>query len=354
MKNDLLVHWGSCFALLSLLVAWRVDKRVPRIYSVTLFYLLGLANAVLCFRALGYNLAIEAQKINPLTKAPTHLLATTSFAAFTTLLTAMGAYYADRIDCKRILKWSLITYGIVGSILYCGFKVKIIPHESSNATLMALSLPYLLPEKLKQWKRWLATLLIIVAIIDSDASSPVGVSCVVIGVTLFLRGYYKLLLACPVPLIAAVVFYGPHRIFDDTDRFAAYSAFMGYWWNDSWSVILFGYGPGTFETLSQIIQEKVRFGIRFTDTGRMVGELWLHMHSDILEFIWKYGTIGAGLITACGVKLFKGLSGIEERTIFIGILSSGVFDFPFSYPGVPVVLILLFGVMMRGEVDSGK
>lgn len=318
---------------------------------VTVFYLLSLSNAVICFRILGYNLAEEALQKNPLSRAPTFLLSTSCFSAFTILLFGIAAVYVQRIDSKAILSNALYLYGVVGAFLALA-EVNLIPHASSNATMMALSLPFLMPEQRKEYLKWFFVSVILLAILSANTSSPIGVSCVVIASYLWMTGRKKFVALSAIPLVSAILLYGVRKLFDDTDRFRAYKTFMGYWWNDSWSNVIFGYGPGSFEILSQIIQEKLMFMMWFTPEGVLKGYLWMHLHSDLLQFLFEYGVIGFLLILACAVKLFRDLEGPKEKAVLLGCLSAFIFDFACRYPGAPMVLLLLFGISRRRNLGQ--
>lgn len=330
---------------MALVNAWQWAKRLPVLYVVTITYLLLIGNAVLCFRQLGAHMTEPIQEV--------FLLSTVGFSMAAMFMFAIGSVALSALYCEKILKVLLVAYGAIGSVLYCTTKWKIIPHASSNATVMALALPYLFPFG-KDWKKIFIALTILVAIIDSNTSSPIGVASVVIATYLILTKHYKYLVLAGVPLAIGVAVYGAGYLFDDTLRFRAYRAFMGYWWRDSWDINLFGYGPGSFEILSQIIQEKISFLLQRQENGRLRGELFMHMHSDLLQFVWEYGLIGAALIYASMIKLwlsFKGL--VNEQVVLMGCYSAMIFDFPFRYPGVPVVLALLFAIMIRRQNATG-
>lgn len=283
------------------------------------------------------------------------LLSTTCFSAFVITVFAFAATGLEKIDCERLLRISLTTFSVFGAVIYIFFGWKLIPHDSSNVTVMAVSVPYLVPTNRRDWKRWLAIALILVAIVGSNTSSPMGVACVALTSYFILNGHSKRwMLLAPIPIVTGGLVYGWGKILNDTDRFKAYRAFMGYWMSDDQAVgnILFGYGPGSFETISQVIQQKMMFHLWYDAEGKLKGYLWMHMHSDLLQFIFEYGLIGASLLAVCAFTVWKGLAQFKnERVVFLGCLSAMIFDFPCRYPAVPIILLLLYGLSLQSPAD---
>lgn len=342
----MLVHWGLAFVLLTALVLIEglKDRSLPRIYPITLAYILLTSNLVICFRQLSATLLNEYQM--------SFILSTTCFSVFTILIFSMGAYYARGFDCLKIMRITVVITSILGTFLFLiplpfGFEpIKLIPHASSNATMIVLGIPYLLPENKKQWPRLLLIALIITATVLTNASSPLGVACVITASYFLLKKVNpKLLLLTLLPLVAGGAYWGWGKVFDDTLRFKAYEIFMGEWVNGSFWTVMLGYGSGSFEILGQVIQLKHMFGLWVKPNGVLAGELWMHLHSDILQIFFEYGLIGATLVFASAWCTFERLGGLnKEKAVLLACMASMVFDFPLRYPVIPLVFVFLFAI----------
>lgn len=295
----------------SYLICSRQDRNIPGIYRITIAYLLTQFVLVICFRQLG------AHNLSP--QILTYLISTVCFATAVALIFCVGATKLWDFDCYKIITILLPAVGLIGAVLWLVFGIKIIPHASSTATVIAVSMVYFIPRHKSEWPRALIIPILIAAIIKLDASSPLGVACVTVFAYFYLNGCRRAwLVLALVPLLVGVLYYGPERILDDGARFEAYRVFMGYWWRDDWTAKAFGYGLGAFETLSQPIQYKAKF-LMGSDGGRVTGWLWLHMHSDWLQFLWEYGIVGFTLVLASAITLYRHLVGYPtERAILLG------------------------------------
>ena len=109
-----------------------------------------------------------------------------------------------------------------------------------------------------------------------------------------------------------------------------------------YNFVLFGYGPGSFETL---------FQINFKDSGNAYAN---HAHSDIIEFFGEFGIIGSilislSLLVACASKSFFSFKNFLLCYLLIFIL---IFDFSFHIPIIQVLFILLLSVDFKKGNNS--
>ena len=156
-----LPQWGFCIFLCLSMLLWAYRRE--GVYTLALCYILSLANAVVCFHLLGYELAQDELLRNPLTRATTFLLATTCFSALVILLFSLASNLAkENLNADLILRIGLPITSIIGALLYFFFGVKIIPHDSTNATLIALGLPYIFDAFKKN--HWFAPIIILIAV----------------------------------------------------------------------------------------------------------------------------------------------------------------------------------------------
>lgn len=346
--GEILLHWGLAFLFLSCLIAYGIRRDVPKIYIALFFYLLCISNAVICFRVLSAT-AVNRYQMN-------YLLSTTTFSAFTIVIFAYGAYFIKNVNCGKVLDVGIPTFAILASLLSFIFGINLVPHVSSNATMIALGLPYFIPKN----KRRLELLKIIPltislsCIVFGNASSPIGVSAVVMGSYFLLNGKSRaLVFLALIPLLIGGQMYGWEKLLNSTGRFRAWSVFMGYWSHDSIPNVLFGYGVGSFETISQVIQNRTMFDLWIDSEGKLRGQLWMHMHSDWIQFIFEYGVIGFSLVLACFLRLFIDLKDhVVARVTLLGSASAMIFDFPFRYSCIPLVILFLFGLAYRDTVTK--
>lgn len=354
----MLSEWGMFFLLSCGVICLRKIKRIPKIYAVTFLYVLTLSISVFCFRALGFN---SVQQFHQ-----SQLLATSLFNAFTLLVSVcLIEYLTDKIDCAKTIEQFLPLLSIVSALLLLIANFKIVDHASSAANFIVIGLVPTLT-KVKKEKSvpncFLCAFhvgLVLLTLLKVDATVPLLVFFVITIVftakNVKNKKYVTSAFVIMVCLISIVLFkFGLSHILDDGQRFKAYKIFLGHQFNDSLPIQLFGYGPGSFEVVSQLIQYKTRFLINVDPNGNVTaGWLWLHMHSDWLQFIFEYGIVGFLLIIATTVTLHNRIRDNEMLLIlFYGCATSMVFDFPLRYPLLPLLTIFLFASSLQHKPRS--
>ncbi|MDA7806708.1 O-antigen ligase family protein [Candidatus Pelagibacter sp.] len=102
--------------------------------------------------------------------------------------------------------------------------------------------------------------------------------------------------------------------------------------NQFYNFFLFGYGPGSFETL---------FQINFKDSGNAYAN---HAHSDITEFIGEFGLIGMILLISSIFKLFcnKIFYTFNNYLLIICLIVILIFDFSLHIPIIQFLFIIFF------------
>lgn len=331
---------------------------MPDIFALTAIYLIALPTLVICLRILGaWTTPDEIRAI--------FLMATTGFSLGAMLICLLGALALSELKPKEILRYTLPLWAVLTMVLYlCGHQ-KFIPHMATNVTTAAFALPYFLPTSTKDILGLAVSLGIVFFCVISNASVPLGVCGVIIASfylfnTLRIDAYSKnwailkallILFLALFPVVAASCYWGFGYVFDSTGRFKAYEAFMSYWWSDNFLTTLFGYAPGSFEVLSQIIQEKVGFMLEWKEE-RLRGHLWVSMHSQWLQFFVETGLVGFFLILGSFIRLFLSLE-MKEKIVLLGIAASGLFDFPLSYPLTPLILVFLFAIALQEAPTRG-
>ena len=102
--------------------------------------------------------------------------------------------------------------------------------------------------------------------------------------------------------------------------------------NQFYNFFLFGYGPGSFETL---------FQINFKDSGNAYAN---HAHSDIIEFFGEFGLIGMTLLISSIFKLYydKIFYNFNNCLLIICLIIILIFDFSLHIPIIQFLFIIFF------------
>ena len=336
----MLLHWGLSIAFFSVTSFFYLRKRIPVLLAITPTYFFLLSAFLICFRQLGAKL-VEGDDLRWI-----FLLAPSEFSFSMIAVFAFGAAALLEKNIRFWFEYCLKLYAVMAPVLFLCAKQRLLPYNSANATIAALALPYFLPTSTSDALGLFVSLSICLLAAFSNTSCPVGVCSVVILSFYTLRTRERrikswLMIAgiSLIPIFAACACYGFDYIFNSTGRFVAYKVFFGYWWDDSFLTTLFGYGPGSFGPISQIIQEKTNFMVHW-ENGRLKGELWIHAHSDWLQLFIEYGLTGGILVLSCFFRLLFDLED-KEKVVLLGIAASAVFDFPFSYPAAPLMVVCL-------------
>mgnify|MGYP006087707795 FL=1 len=104
--------------------------------------------------------------------------------------------------------------------------------------------------------------------------------------------------------------------------------------NQFYNFFLFGYGPGSFETL---------FQINFKDLGSSYAN---HAHSDITEFFGEFGLIGMTLLISSILKLFynKIFYNFNNYLLIVCLIVILMFDFSLHIPIIQFLFIIYFSL----------
>lgn len=244
---------------------------------------------------------------------------------------------------RRVHREALGGFGIINALLvivqfflgfefYEGRQSGFIDYASLNGCLLALSLPVLIERCDRERSRMslLAIFLVGVAISLSRSNIPYAVTGIVVTTQFWLmRWRLVALLSFPAVAIAGI-FSGVHSA-SGLQRLEAYKTFIGYWWGHFNTV--YGAGAGTFRFLSHDIQVKTGFGLR--GVGENINlEYWPWMHSDWLQVLFEYGTVGLALTLAV---FFIGLWQLHQKkdhptfSMLVGLGATAVFNYPLRY-----------------------
>ena len=101
--------------------------------------------------------------------------------------------------------------------------------------------------------------------------------------------------------------------------------------------LIFGYGTGGFEILFKNFYGQL--DLAFAD----------HAHSDLIEFMGEFGTIGTSLIIIILYQTFKKIELFETRNLFLllFVFLILIFDFSLHIPLIQIILILLFSTKRK-------
>ena len=107
--------------------------------------------------------------------------------------------------------------------------------------------------------------------------------------------------------------------------------------NEFYNFFLFGYGPGSFETL---------FQINFKDSGNIYAN---HAHSDITEFFGEFGLIGMTLLISSILKLFynKIFYNFNNYLLIVCLIVILMFDFSLHIPIIQFLFVIYFSLNSR-------
>ncbi len=107
--------------------------------------------------------------------------------------------------------------------------------------------------------------------------------------------------------------------------------------NEFYNFFLFGYGPGSFETL---------FQINFKDSGNAYAN---HAHSDIIEFFGEFGLIGITLLISSILKIFynKIFFNFNNYLLITCLIVILLFDFSLHIPIIQFLFVIYFSLNSR-------
>lgn len=269
------------------------------------------------------------------------LMAEALFCGFCFTAIVLATSYLPRQRLKNVLQIYSLS-GVAMAIMTIA-AVPAISYRSQNGYFLAILFPLALALPM----RWFSVPLLMLGICMTEASIPIGVLAVGVSTFMWITGRRWKAIA----LFAGLMTIGYFSIGDflsDSDRFGAYKLFMEEWFYSGAYKKLFGFGPGSFEIISQVIQVKYQYMVHFID-NHWEGEWYLQMHSDILQTIFELGLVGFLL------ALWALLDAWEELRIlnpywassFMALLSATIFDFPLRQPFIAMLLIILLFLSVR-------
>lgn len=256
--------------------------------------------------------------------------------------------FAEYMPWFGIINSIFVVAGILTTLGPHGFSrlpawAGFIDYPGMNASMICLSVPYILDNKiLRIW----GMIFVVLAVLASQSSVPYGVFTVVVGA--YYLAKHRVSLWVPailtvVPLTIGLLLEGD-KLFNSAKRFDAYKVFMGAWWRNAnhW----FGTGPGTFVTFDDVIQKNTGFMI-----SKTTGFYWPTIHSDLLQTVFETGYIGIALILLLFIDAARRLYRKENcHSVFamlLGIFSAAIFDFPVRYFLMSFLTVFCLSVAYR-------
>lgn len=153
-------------------------------------------------------------------------------------------------------------------------------NPSMNSSLIVVTLPFLI-DRTAGYIRWAAIALSVAAVFLSKGSIGIGMLAVLGGLYAVREGYWKLLLAAPIPIILGAVIWG-QTLFDSSGRVHMWKFFIGNMLNNPINYA-FGTGYGTFGSFSSYLQRIHKVG---------GNDWWMWLHNDWLEIFFTLGVVG--------------------------------------------------------------
>jgi hypothetical protein len=211
---------------------------------------------------------------------------------------------------------------IFGSILtLLGYPI--LTNPSTNAAMIVLCLPYC-----RKWWMWLVTL----CVVAQQQGATAWLMFAAISLVTLARHSTKTVISLSVMTglgLALLTWHVRPSFFLFFDRWDEYQLAARFWWENINPWI--GAGLGTFQVLGPAMQKW---------DGRAVTEVWMSLHSDILQLVFETGVIGAGLAAWLVIDSLFRTDG-KTRLAMIAACLFGLFYFPMQIPLVAFFLILI-------------
>lgn len=333
--SEQLPQWGVLLIVFSALISLRLC-RYSKIQALTYLYLCIECIIVFIFKEM------SAGWVKPIFK---NLLSATALFSFSVISATAVIILGVKEHCARLILYLFMPVAAVALTILHIFDIKPIAAASVNGVLIALCSLWFLNAALESKRYylnrlicWFVFVLCTVSLAATDASNPVGTLSV--GAFILLLAHRKYAFAALAPLFILSIsgwYIGIETLFNPYDRFQAQQLFFGDYFTAPLSTQLFGFGPGSFEILSQWIQYREKWLVY-----EHMAVMYDHMHSDWLQFIWEYGIIGFLLIVStAAIITYKLRSEPLYIACFIAACASLCFDFPIRYPGFGVFVALL-------------
>lgn len=159
-------------------------------------------------------------------------------------------------------------------------------NPSMNSSLIVVTLPFVIARAAGR-VRYAALALSVGAVFLSKGSIGIGMLAVLGGLYAVRLGYWKLILAAPVPIVAGAILFG-RELFDSSGRVHMWKFFISNLLNNPVNYA-FGTGYGTFGSFSSYLQR----------IHKVAGnQWWMWLHNDWLEIFFILGVVGLVLSIA--------------------------------------------------------
>jgi len=228
---------------------------------------------------------------------------------------------------------------VLGALNY--FDIHLILSTASNGTLIAMGTLFIFSY---QPRYWILSIVPIHSIISTNVSTSIGALCVGVGSLLWLKGYRLLsgFISTSLLLLAGF-FIGFKNLFNPYGRFNAWKIFFEDWFISPWWIKAFGFGPGSFEVISQHIQVREKLGV-----DAHGATFYYNMHSDLLQYVWEYGACGAALIA---LFAFCTLKRLHSKPIIFSAFLAGISSMSFNFPvrSAPICIFMMLLVIVGGN-----